>query len=184
VQYQINRNNQGWVIELINDRGVTKKGDAPVVIDTSVATNISLTSRVDVLYAYNWKTGAVMFPTGSSWGLTLGPGDIQYVQFVTPLDADFNRDGYVNGLDLTIWRTGFGTANGATRANGDADGDGDVDGYDFQRWQQLEGQFIPTPTAVAVPELPSFALWLVGWLTALCVRRASQSSSPAPISAA
>jgi len=152
VEYQINRNDEGWVIELINNRGVTKKGHLPAEIDVTVASTVTMTPRVDVLYVYNWKTGAVLLPAGSTWSMTLGPGAIQYLQFVTPLDADFNLDGYVDDADWEVWHAGLGMSSGATRASGDADQDGDVDGFDFLTWQRLRGQFIPIPAAVPVPE--------------------------------
>jgi hypothetical protein len=40
--------------------------------------------------------------------------------------ADFNADGFVDGADLAIWRSG----------EGDADGDDDTDGNDFLIWQR------------------------------------------------
>lgn len=74
--------------------------------------------------------------------------------------ADFNRDGNVDGLDLTAWRDAYGTV-GTRRsaAMGDADGDGDVDGRDMLIWQRqfnAGGRGTDTPPtrrlATAVPE--------------------------------
>jgi hypothetical protein len=45
--------------------------------------------------------------------------------------ADFDRDGFINRPDLTIWKHAFGLAS-----DGDADGDGDTDGRDFLIWQR------------------------------------------------
>jgi hypothetical protein len=50
---------------------------------------------------------------------------------VGSVDADFNGDGNVNGLDLGQWTMDFGV-NG----DSDADGDGDSDGADFLIWQR------------------------------------------------
>ncbi|NOY41999.1 MAG: PEP-CTERM sorting domain-containing protein [Planctomycetes bacterium] len=81
-----------------------------------------------------------------------------------PVGADFNGDGIVNGLDLSIWEANLGTIGGVPPVPGDADGDGDVDGADFMRIQMdLGGP--PTPAiaaggAAVVPE-PSSALLLV-----------------------
>jgi hypothetical protein len=46
------------------------------------------------------------------------------------LQADFNRDGCVNNLDLAILNTYEGLDHCASRFEGDADGDGDVDAND------------------------------------------------------
>jgi len=73
------------------------------------------------------------------------------------LPGDFNNDGEVDGADLTVWKTAFGTTAGA-----DADGDLDSDGQDFLAWQRNLGlsweDFVAPniPTAAAVPE-PSAA---------------------------
>jgi hypothetical protein len=49
--------------------------------------------------------------------------------------ADFNNNNVVDGADLTVWKTAYGT-----NANADADGDGDSDGRDFLIWQRSIGQ--------------------------------------------
>jgi glucose/arabinose dehydrogenase len=70
--------------------------------------------------------------------------------------GNFNGDAAVDGLDLAIWREGFGTATGATLEDGDADGDGDVDGRDFLVWQRNVGGTPSAEASDAVPE-PSVA---------------------------
>lgn len=57
------------------------------------------------------------------------------------LAADFNGSGTVDGDDLDIWETGYGSTM-ATQMDGDADGDTDVDGFDFLAWQR---EFEPPP---------------------------------------
>ena len=64
------------------------------------------------------------------------------------LEADFNQDGNVDGLDLADWRTAFGLT-----ADGDADGDEDSDGEDFLIWQRQLGQ-LPPPAVVAAAAVP------------------------------
>ena len=66
--------------------------------------------------------------------------------------ADFDEDGDVDGDDFLAWQTGFGTASGATRADGDADLDGDVDGEDFLAWQAQFGT--STGSGAAAVESP------------------------------
>ena len=72
--------------------------------------------------------------------------------------ADFNSNGVVDADDLALWKTGFGTSTGTTRADGDADNDGDVDGGDYLVWQQqFTAGTASTSAAATVPE-PSAAL--------------------------
>jgi hypothetical protein len=70
------------------------------------------------------------------------------VQYVTGgfLSADFNQSGAVDGADLTIWQTAYGSTSA-----GDADADGDTDGRDFLLWQRQFGTS-PLSAATAVPE--------------------------------
>jgi hypothetical protein len=77
----------------------------------------------------------------------------------TPVESgDFNSDGAVNGLDLAIWKSGFGaTGTAATKAAGNADGDGDVDGRDFLVWQRGSSPSVSAAIA-SIPEPASFAL--------------------------
>ncbi len=65
-------------------------------------------------------------------------------------DEDFNRDGYVDGLDLAQWRGDHGL-----NADSDADKDGDSDGLDFLAWQRaaVTGsalEVVPEPTAIGL----------------------------------
>ncbi len=79
---------------------------------------------------------------------------------ITDLDADFNRDGVVDGQDFIIWQAGFGVEKNGTREMGDANGDGAINGSDFLIWQ---GQYDPggdddadqaSLVAAVVPEPP------------------------------
>jgi hypothetical protein len=116
-------------------------------------------------------------------GVSPQADDILYVEFVgdtgrggylnalqieaaaAPLVGDYNNDGSVNGLDLSVWEDEFGDAGPGLAADGD--GDGDADGADFLLWQQHVGQPSPAnPLVDAVPEPAGAALLLTG-LTAL-----------------
>lgn len=89
--------------------------------------------------------------------------------------ADFNSDGFVNGADLAFWKTGFGKATGAVRADGDADSDGDVDGNDFLAWQKQFGSGAATATAGAVPEPAALLLAGLAIVGGLVARRGRNS---------
>ncbi|MCA9258736.1 MAG: hypothetical protein KDA61_06035, partial [Planctomycetales bacterium] len=49
------------------------------------------------------------------------------------ISADFDGNGFVDGLDFLAWQQGFGSS-AATRAGGDADGDNQVGQNDFDVW--------------------------------------------------
>ena len=85
-----------------------------------------------------------------------------------PTPGDFNEDGAVDGIDLGIWATHYGTATGMTSRDGDGDGDGDVDGGDFLIWQRGFG---PAVAAVAVPEPGATTLLVTLALLGLMLRR-------------
>ena len=75
------------------------------------------------------------------------------------LPGDFDANGAVDGLDLAVWKTNFGS----TDSKADANNDGRVDGNDYLVWQRNFGrtwedlQPAASATTAAVPE-PSAAL--------------------------
>jgi hypothetical protein len=70
--------------------------------------------------------------------------------------ADFNKDGYVDAADLSLWQSHYGGA--ATANQGDADGDGDADGRDFLVWQRQYSASALSSVS-SIPE-PSYSTWL------------------------
>jgi hypothetical protein len=80
---------------------------------------------------------------------------------LSSLAADFDEDFDVDGVDLTKWRSGFGTNSTATHMQGDADGDQDVDGADFLVWQRQLGLPSTVATDAPVPE-PARDFLLIG----------------------
>jgi hypothetical protein len=81
--------------------------------------------------------------------------------------ADFNRDGSVDGDDLTEWQAAYTLGTSA----GDADGDGVSNGRDFLIWQRQFGHGSVATLAATVPE-PSGFILLVGCACSLAFRRA------------
>jgi hypothetical protein len=85
IQYQINRNPAGWVVELINNRGVSKRPDQPPVADPSAIARVQLRSRVAWSEARQWRSGTTYTPkAGEPVRIEIGPGAIEYVEFVVP----------------------------------------------------------------------------------------------------
>ncbi|BBO30484.1 lamin tail domain-containing protein [Lacipirellula parvula] len=82
--------------------------------------------------------------------------------------ADFNRDGFVDGSDLALWKSNFGATGTATVQMGDANGDGAVDGADFLIWQR-DVAGAATAVQAAVPEPSALMLMLLS-LVALRLR--------------
>jgi cytochrome c peroxidase len=85
------------------------------------------------------------------------------------LPGDFDGNGVVNGLDLTVWQGAFGQTG-----LGDADDDGDSDGRDYLIWQRNFGRtwddLLPLSAITSVPE-PSTAILCAVALSAAFLRR-------------
>jgi hypothetical protein len=114
-------------------------------------------------------------PSGMPTGLLF---EVQYtptsvVLFVdNTYEADFDRDGDVDGGDLADWQGNYGTSG-----NADANADGLSDGADFLVWQRQYGFGVPVSMAAAIPEPTTGALLLISagchWRFASAKRRKS-----------
>jgi hypothetical protein len=80
VQYAINRTPNGWVIELINNRGVIKRGDQPAVVDPNGGVRVTLKARVKFARAKAWRSGRV-WSEPDRLGLELGPGAVEFIEY-------------------------------------------------------------------------------------------------------
>lgn len=80
VQYQINRNQAGWVIEVINNDGVVKEGRKPAVVYPQVVARVKLAPRFAWRQAAEWETGRLL-PRGESVELEIPPGESRFVEF-------------------------------------------------------------------------------------------------------
>lgn len=80
VGYQVNRLPGGWVVELINNRGVRKTPDQPAVIDPAGAIRVTLTPRFACRAIRAWRSGAT-FNVTQPVELSVAPGAVAYVEF-------------------------------------------------------------------------------------------------------
>jgi len=81
VQYAVNRTPQGWVVELINNRGVAKGGDRPAIEDPDAKARVVLEARVTCDRAEAWRAGR-LYSQAQSVPIELGPGMVEFVEFV------------------------------------------------------------------------------------------------------
>ena len=92
----------------------------------------------------------------------------------TTLVGDYNDDGIVDGADLTVWQTQFGSPAPAP-PNADGNGDGQIDGADFLVWQQNIGAVASSSSAGSIPE-PASAVILACGLMMMASRRVRHQS--------
>ena len=81
IQYQINRTQAGWVVELVNNRGVIKVKDKPAVIDPNAVAYVTLKSVEKCATAKEWRTGR-SHSTSGEIVVELGPGQTEFVEFI------------------------------------------------------------------------------------------------------
>ncbi len=84
---------------------------------------------------------------------------------ITLLDGDYDRNGVVDGLDLALWQSSYGSSV-APGSFADGNVNGSIDGADFLIWQRnVNGSF-------ALKAVPEPATWvLVGSCTLLASNR-------------
>ncbi len=116
--------------------------------------------------------GLPVLSGGLAWDVQYNPASV-ILQVIAGLTADFDSDGDVDSLDLSIWESSFGIGAGA-----DADGDGDSDGNDFLAWQQQFTGSVPV-SATAVPEPTSFYLLSMAVVTILAGCRSKRFNQTA-----
>ncbi|MCB1126003.1 MAG: hypothetical protein KDM81_05870, partial [Verrucomicrobiae bacterium] len=81
VQYQINRLPTGWVVELVNNRGVAKQKDQAAVVDPTAVARVILKPRFPCVAIKAWRAGA-SYPGGAQVTVEVGPGATEFVEFV------------------------------------------------------------------------------------------------------
>jgi hypothetical protein len=80
IQYQINRTANGWVVELINNRGVTKFPDQPAIMDAMAVARVGLTPRVGCKQVREWRSRRAYDNPGRV-DVALGPGAVEFIEF-------------------------------------------------------------------------------------------------------
>lgn len=88
IQYSINRNAAGWVVELVHDSGVWKDPANAAVTNNSDVAVVSLQPSVPVVAARRWQidgngdiADADLMYTGMPLTVQVGPGECVYVEF-------------------------------------------------------------------------------------------------------
>jgi hypothetical protein len=83
VQYQVNRADSAWIIEIINNAGVIKTPTEPAVVDRSKTANVTLTPRIPV-------SGVSLLGSGEKLDLTpplsldIPPGETRFLKLDIP----------------------------------------------------------------------------------------------------
>lgn len=80
VQYQVNRNRAGWVVELVNNDGVVKTGRTAAVVHPGVVARVTLTPRFPVAGVREWSTGREL-PAEGPVRIEVPPGESRFVEF-------------------------------------------------------------------------------------------------------
>lgn len=83
VQFQINRNRGGWVVELVNNDGVIKIGRTPARVFEEAVAKVRLTPRFGQTQAREWRTDQNWKPS-ETVEIQVPPGETRFVEFTMP----------------------------------------------------------------------------------------------------
>ena len=83
IQFQINRNRRGWVVELVHNDGVIKAGRTPARVFPERVAKVRLTPRFGTAKARDWQTGQTWEPA-ERIEIEMSPGESRYVEFEAP----------------------------------------------------------------------------------------------------
>lgn len=81
IQYQINRNGVGWVIELVNNHGVIKFKDKAAVVEPEKVARVQLKPNFAFSEARQWTAGDSI-PVDIKEAISVPPGETVFVEFV------------------------------------------------------------------------------------------------------
>ncbi len=94
VHWQVNRNDVGWVVELIHNAGVVKEPTKPAVVDPAVRTTVTITCREPWTTVRRWRGAKPLeVKKDRTVRLELGPGEVEYVEYVVEPSAAIAADG-------------------------------------------------------------------------------------------
>jgi hypothetical protein len=80
IEYQINRNGVGWVIELINNAGVIKTRDQPAIVEQDKVARVKLLPKFTFTEARQWTAGdSTVIDTAQD--IVVPPGETVFVEF-------------------------------------------------------------------------------------------------------
>ncbi len=80
IEYAINRTASGWVVELVNNRGVAKKGSGAATVDPTAVATVELLPRFAWTSAIEWRSGRGHGAEGTV-RVTVPPGETEFVEF-------------------------------------------------------------------------------------------------------
>lgn len=81
IQYQINRNGAGWVVELVNNDGVIKTKDQPAIVVPEKVARVRLQPKFTIEKARQWTAGEPQ-ALDPSQDIIVPPGETVFVEFV------------------------------------------------------------------------------------------------------
>ncbi|NQV32369.1 MAG: hypothetical protein HQ515_06720, partial [Phycisphaeraceae bacterium] len=79
VQYQINRTQTSWVIEIVNNEGIIKTPTEPMKKDATKIAQVTLTPHTPVTRVTVWGTKNSL-PATSPIHLAIPPGETRFVE--------------------------------------------------------------------------------------------------------
>ena len=82
IQFGINRTPNGWLVELINNRGVIKKPGELAVTDATAVARVSVKSKLSCKFAKELRSDRVHANPGVL-DIEVGPGAVEFVEFRT-----------------------------------------------------------------------------------------------------
>jgi hypothetical protein len=82
VEYQVNRTQSGWVVELVNNAGVAKKPKEPVVVDPSAVAKVKIIPKAAVTKAREWRTSQEL-AIDPAVAVQVLPGETRFVEVFT-----------------------------------------------------------------------------------------------------
>ncbi len=82
VQFQVNRTPHGWVVELVNDAGVTKKPGEPAATDAAAVARVRVRPQMPCQSAHEWRA-LKTHDDPAFVEVELGPGAVEFVELTS-----------------------------------------------------------------------------------------------------